>query len=163
MNISLSPYVPENLVSRDGLAVPSRVSLLILHTQAESGVYSRDSSRFPRRRSGISSKVFLCSVFRRWTKNSWRALCRKECCSVETLNWEHGDLFSRTKTLHGLVGIPNVLESWGQQHNVWRHAPVYCRPYNNINRHVKTSVTKHHLKPKHVNRVGCDFIGFGLE
>ena len=35
-----------------GSAVPSRVSLLILHTQAEfeSGVYSRDSSQFPRRR-----------------------------------------------------------------------------------------------------------------
>ena len=33
-----------------GSAVPSRVSLLILYTQAESGPYSRDSSRFPRRR-----------------------------------------------------------------------------------------------------------------
>ena len=32
-----------------GLAVPSRVKLLILHTQAESGAYSRDSSRFSRR------------------------------------------------------------------------------------------------------------------
>ena len=32
------------------LAVPSRVSLLILHVQAESGAYVRDSSRFPRRR-----------------------------------------------------------------------------------------------------------------
>ena len=31
-----------------GSVVPSRVSLLILHTQAESGAYSRDSSRFPR-------------------------------------------------------------------------------------------------------------------
>ena len=30
-----------------GSAVPSRVSLLILHTQGESGAYSRDSSRFP--------------------------------------------------------------------------------------------------------------------
>ena len=30
------------------LAVPSRVSLLILHTQAESGAYSRDCSRCPR-------------------------------------------------------------------------------------------------------------------
>ena len=30
--------------------VPSRVSLLILYTHAESGAYSRDSSRFPRRR-----------------------------------------------------------------------------------------------------------------
>ena len=32
-----------------GSAIPSRVSLLIFHTQAESGAYSRDSSRFPRR------------------------------------------------------------------------------------------------------------------
>ena len=32
-----------------GLAVQSRVSLLILHTQAESGAYSRNSSRSPRR------------------------------------------------------------------------------------------------------------------
>ena len=31
-----------------GSAVPSRVSLLILHAQAESGAYSRDSSQFPR-------------------------------------------------------------------------------------------------------------------
>ena len=32
-----------------GSAVSSRVSLLILYTQAESDAYSRDSSRFPRR------------------------------------------------------------------------------------------------------------------
>ena len=32
------------------LAIPSRVSLLILYTNAESGAYSRDSSRCPRRR-----------------------------------------------------------------------------------------------------------------
>ena len=35
------------------LAVPSRVSLLILHTQAEYGAYSRDCSRCPRRRPYI--------------------------------------------------------------------------------------------------------------
>ena len=39
-----------------GSAVPSRVSLLILHTQAESGAYLRDSSRVPRRRPFISIK-----------------------------------------------------------------------------------------------------------
>ena len=33
-----------------GSAVQSRVRLLILHTTVESGAYSRDSSRFPRRR-----------------------------------------------------------------------------------------------------------------
>ena len=32
-----------------GSAVPSRVSLIILYTQSESGDYSRGSSRFPRR------------------------------------------------------------------------------------------------------------------
>ena len=50
MNISLSPFAPENLVSRDesGCLVPSLVSLLIPYTQAEPGAYSRDCSRFPR-------------------------------------------------------------------------------------------------------------------
>ena len=33
-----------------GSAVPSRTSLLFLHTQSKSGAYSRDSSRFPPRR-----------------------------------------------------------------------------------------------------------------
>ena len=37
--------------------VLSRVSLLMLHTQVESGAYSRDSSRFPRRHPFISSTV----------------------------------------------------------------------------------------------------------
>ena len=36
-----------------GSTIPSRVSLLIIHTQAESGAYSRDSSRFPLRRPSI--------------------------------------------------------------------------------------------------------------
>ena len=39
-----------------GSAVPSRVSLLILPTQAESGAYLRDSSRVPRRRPFIYIK-----------------------------------------------------------------------------------------------------------
>ena len=42
MNISLSPFAPDNLVSRDqqvrSYKYPSRVSLLILYTQAESGI-----------------------------------------------------------------------------------------------------------------------------
>ena len=39
-----------------GSAVPSRVALLLLHTQAESGFYSRDSSRFSRRRLFIHTR-----------------------------------------------------------------------------------------------------------
>ena len=38
-----------------GSTVPSCASLLILHAQAKSGSYSRDSSRFPRRRPHIPS------------------------------------------------------------------------------------------------------------
>ena len=38
---------------KTGLAVPSLVSLLILHTQVEPSAYSRDSLRFPRRRPFI--------------------------------------------------------------------------------------------------------------
>ena len=41
MNISLSLFAPENFVSRDGFGRP---------VPAESGSYSRDPSRFPRRR-----------------------------------------------------------------------------------------------------------------
>ena len=36
-NIPLSPFAPENFSRETGSAVPSRVSLLILHTQAENG------------------------------------------------------------------------------------------------------------------------------
>ena len=35
---------------KTGSAVPFRVSLLVFHTRAGSGAYSRDSSQFPRRR-----------------------------------------------------------------------------------------------------------------
>ena len=54
MNISLSRFAPENLVSRDvfGRPVP-RQPLLILHTRAEYSAYSRDPSRYSRRRPFI--------------------------------------------------------------------------------------------------------------
>ena len=46
-----SPSSRLRILSRGiGTAVPSRVSLLIFFTQAESGDYSRDFSRFSRRR-----------------------------------------------------------------------------------------------------------------
>ena len=56
MNISLSAFVPENLVSRDGFGSPVPRQPAHLHTQAESGAYSRDSSRVPRRRPFIHLK-----------------------------------------------------------------------------------------------------------
>ena len=50
---SLSAFVPDNLVSRDGFGSPVPRQPAHLHTQAESGAYLRDSSRVPRRRPFI--------------------------------------------------------------------------------------------------------------
>ena len=53
MNISLYPFAPENLVSRDGFGSPVPRQPAHLHTQAGSGAYLRDSYRVPRRRPFI--------------------------------------------------------------------------------------------------------------
>ena len=47
MNISLSAFAPENLVSRHRFGSPVPRQRAHLHTQAESGAYLRDSSRVP--------------------------------------------------------------------------------------------------------------------
>ena len=56
INIPLSAFAPENLVSRDGLGSPVPRQPAHLHTQAKSGAYLRDSSRVPRRRPFIYLK-----------------------------------------------------------------------------------------------------------
>ena len=53
MYIPLSPYAPENLVSRDGFSRPVPRQAAHLHTQAESGAYLRDSSRVSRQHALI--------------------------------------------------------------------------------------------------------------
>ena len=53
MIISLFPFAPENLVSRDGFGSPVPREPAHLHTQTESGAYLQDSSRVPRRRPFI--------------------------------------------------------------------------------------------------------------
>ena len=60
-NISLSAFAPENLVSRDGFGSPVPRQPAHLHTQAASGAYLRDSSRFPRARynGGSLSDIIL--------------------------------------------------------------------------------------------------------
>ena len=47
-NISLFPFAPKNSVSRDGFGSPFPRQPAHHHTQAESGAYLRDSTRFPR-------------------------------------------------------------------------------------------------------------------
>ena len=61
INISLSAFAPENLVSRDGFCSPVSGQPAHLYTQAESCAYLRDSSlrdssRVPRRRPFIYFK-----------------------------------------------------------------------------------------------------------
>ena len=62
MNISLSPCVPENLVSRDGFSRPVLRQPAHLHTQAASSAYLRDSSRVPRRRPFMKPPYTIGSV-----------------------------------------------------------------------------------------------------
>ena len=50
MDISLSAFAPENLVSRDGRGSPVPRHPAHLHTQTKSGAYLRDSSRVLRQR-----------------------------------------------------------------------------------------------------------------
>ena len=54
MNISLSPFAPENLFSRDGFGSPVPRQPAHLYTQAEYGAYLRDSSQVPRRGPSIN-------------------------------------------------------------------------------------------------------------
>ena len=61
-NIPLSPCVSENLVSRDGFSRSVPRQPAHLYTQAESGVYLRDSSRVPRRRPFMKSPYTIGSV-----------------------------------------------------------------------------------------------------
>ena len=57
----LSPFAPENLVSRDGFGSPVPRQPAHLPAQAESGAYLRDSSRVPRRRPFIC--LYCCTLF----------------------------------------------------------------------------------------------------
>ena len=56
MNISLSAFAPENLISRDGFGSPVPRQPAHPQTQAESGAYLRDPSRVSRRRPFIYFK-----------------------------------------------------------------------------------------------------------
>ena len=62
-NNSLSPFVPKNLVSRDGFGSPVLRQPAHLHTQAEYGAYLRDSSRFPPR----SPFIYFKSPYTIWS------------------------------------------------------------------------------------------------
>ena len=79
MNISLSPCVPENLVSRDGFSRPVPRQPAHLHAQTESGAYLRDCSRVPRRHPLMKPPYAIGSVpslSGHATAYRWRSLPR---------------------------------------------------------------------------------------
>ena len=78
MNIFLSPFAPENLVSRDGFGSPVPCQLAHLHTQAKSGAYSPDPSQFPRQRPHIPPHAIgsVPSLSGHATPYRWRSLPR---------------------------------------------------------------------------------------
>ena len=98
MNISLSPFAPENLVSRDGFGSPVPRQPARLHTQAESDAYLRDSSRVPRQCPSIylnrhtpsgQSQVYRVTQLRTGGVHCWESagtgpvnlkIVPNECC-----------------------------------------------------------------------------------
>ena len=63
MNISLPPFAPENLVSRDGFGCPVPRQSAHLHTQAESGAFTYGIP--PDFRGGVCNSVVTTAVLRK--------------------------------------------------------------------------------------------------
>ena len=74
MDIFLSAFVPENLVSRDGFGSPVPRQPAHLHTQAESGAYLRDSSLVPRRCPFIYLKTAMSVEIVYYTEQRWKIM-----------------------------------------------------------------------------------------
>ena len=102
INVSLSAFAPESLVSRDGFGSPVPRQPAHLHAQAESGAYLRDSSRVPRRRPFIYFKPpyaigSVPSLSGHVIANRWRSLLRvrqhgaskPQGSSERVLPWQH--------------------------------------------------------------------------
>ena len=66
MNIFLSAFAPENLVSRDGFGSPVPRQPSHLHTQAKSGAYLRDSFRAPPYAIGSVPSLSGHAITYRW-------------------------------------------------------------------------------------------------
>ena len=108
MKISLSPFPPEHFVSRDGSGHPvPRQSTHFLHTQAESGAYSRDSLRFPWR------CLFIYTANRHWVSPEFnRSLScvprshRKKVTQVSLPPSFCGDCLNFSREKHSAVPFP---------------------------------------------------------
>ena len=92
MDISLSPFAPEKLVSRDRFGRPVPRQPAHLHTKAEPGAYLRDSSRFDQvsillviRRTREKKKSRPRSRQRIWFRETGSVARPASACSFSTL------------------------------------------------------------------------------
>ena len=92
MNIFLSSFAPENLVSREGFGSPVPRQSAHLHTQAEFGAYLlRDSSRVPWRRpyiclTAIHTPSGPPRVYRVTQLRTDGVHCRESTCTTGPVN-----------------------------------------------------------------------------
>ena len=115
IDIFLSPFAPENLVSRDEFGSPVPRQSDHLHTKAKSGAYLRDSSRGPRRPPFIHS-------------NCRTPLGQSRVYRVTQLRTDgvHCRQFAGT----GLVNLKVVPNGWSLDRSPWTnyYAPLFPRP-----------------------------------
>ena len=125
-----------------GSAVPSRVSLLILHTQSESGAYSRDFSRFPRQRPFIYSNrhtsLGQCRLYRVVHLRTNDVHCSERYRDVlSSQNLDENNSSTQTRTDYCAVGGP-VCKQLSYStcvcvcvlHKVcWVHQRIFCILY----------------------------------
>ena len=124
MNISLSAFAPENLVSRDGFGSPVPRQPAHLYAQAESGAYLRNSSQVPRRRPFISIKppyAIEQPIMRtedRLFDRGWArsAMATRKCGNIYFPKYFMAvrPFFTRNffQELFGLEGYKNLLENF---------------------------------------------------
>ena len=131
MNISLSPFAPENLVSRDGIGrlVPRQPAHP--HIQPEYGTYAQGSFRFPRRRPYIELSllwllVHTFSVLSLQLKKLRRH--NKSVIDLSNVNPARGHKEVRRSTGHIMV----TARYSNQQGSKSRQNPCQVQPTENI-------------------------------
>ena len=144
INISLSPFAPENLVSRDGFGSRQPAHL---HTQAESVAYLRDSCRFPPYAIGSVPSLSDHAIAYRW-----RSLprVRRHRASKPQGSFSHGCCLGRSPCVCVCVFFPFILDinfvgrtsrghTGGRSHRI-SHPPSFCGACLNFSREKDSAI-----------------------
>ena len=136
-DISLSPCVPENLVSRDGFSRPVPRQPAHLHTQAESGASLWDSSRVSRRRPIMKPPYAIGSVPNLSglaVAYRWRSLPRVRRCRASKPQG------SSERVLPWQVTMDQLIFASLSHNHYWYEVGMLKVPvlYTYINRHAGT-------------------------